>query len=122
MTRETRCKGMCGRIQTRNCGVRALLFFGLSLPLLALSGCKASPAKLETKVAEDKVAATKESDPADLQAAMDKLAASLEKPTAPFHVAFKKSGTEVTIANKVVGFNAERLRAACSSLGWSKSA
>ena len=69
--------------------VRLLIALGLVFPLVVLSGCKVTASKLESKAPEKKAAEAK-SDAADLQAAMNKLQALLEKPAGPFHVAFKK--------------------------------
>ena len=54
--------------------------------------CTSSPAKRRSDSGKAKSSVAQPSDPDDLQAAMDKLQASLEKPAAPFHASFKKSG------------------------------
>jgi len=54
--------------------------------------CTSSPAKRRSDSGKAKSSVARPSDPDDLQASMDKLQASLEKPAAPFHASFKKSG------------------------------
>ena len=54
--------------------------------------CTSSPAKRRSDSGKAKSSVARPSDPDELQAAMDKLQASLEKPAAPFHASFKKSG------------------------------
>ncbi len=76
-------------MRSSNCGHRALVVLGTCLPILVLAGCKTSTAKSETKPAEIKTTVKKD-DLGDLQAAMDKLQESLDKPAAPFHVSLKK--------------------------------
>lgn len=76
-----------------NLVVRVLVVVGICLPILVLAGCKTPAAKSEAKSTEKTPAVTK-SDADDLQAAMDKLQDSLGKPAGPFHVSFKKSGTD----------------------------
>lgn len=70
-----------------------VLTFALSA-VMAMLGCTSSPAKKSPEAAVSKSPAVQHSDPADLQAAMDKLQASLEKPAAPFHASFKKSDSD----------------------------
>ncbi len=86
-------EGEDGKMKIRDVGVRCVVVAGMTLSLLLFSGCKSNAAKPEAKSAAEKSAAPK-SDPSDLQAAMDKLANSLEKPAAPFHIALKKSGSD----------------------------
>ena len=76
-----------------NYGVRALVLLGMFLPIMVLSGCKTSAAKPESKTNEKKPPVTKE-DLDDLQAAMNKLQDSLDKPAGPFHVSLKKSNSD----------------------------
>lgn len=60
---------------------------------LALSlSCTSTRANRRSESGKAKSSVTQPSDPDDLQAAMDKLQASLEKPAAPFHASFKKAG------------------------------
>jgi hypothetical protein len=60
---------------------------------VALSfSCTSTSAKRATDAGKAKSSIAQPGDPDDLQAAMDKLQASLEKPAAPFHASFKKSG------------------------------
>lgn len=61
--------------------------------MLSLSGCKTSVAKTESKSTEKKPAVRKNGVD-DLQAAMNKLQESLDKPSAPFHVVFKKASSD----------------------------
>lgn len=77
----------------RHGGIRIVVVLGIFLPILVLSACKTTAASPESKTTEKKPAVVKNNDD-DLQAAMDKLQNSLGKPAGPFHVAFKKSGSD----------------------------
>ena len=72
---------------------RVLLVIAVCSVMLSLS-CTSSPAKRRPDSGKAKSSVAQPSDPDDLQAAMDKLQASLEKPAAPFHASFKKSGVD----------------------------
>jgi hypothetical protein len=61
------------------------------LTLALLAGCKLTPAKNATATPDGKSVSSPSAAADDLQAAMDKLDKSIHSPTAPFHVAFKKS-------------------------------
>lgn len=80
-------------MRNRNDVIGILVVLGMSFAIAVLSGCKTTAASSGSKSAEKKPVA-KKSDLGDLQAAMDKLQDSLGKPAAPFHVAFKKSGSD----------------------------
>jgi hypothetical protein len=71
---------------------RMLLVIAICCCIVLSLSCTSSPAKRRPDALKAKSSVTQPSDPDDLQAAMDKLQASLEKPAAPFHASFKKSG------------------------------
>jgi hypothetical protein len=71
---------------------RILLVSALCCGIMLSLSCTSSPAKRLSGSPKAKSSLAQPGDPDDLQAAMDKLQASLEKPAAPFHASFKKSG------------------------------
>jgi hypothetical protein len=71
---------------------RVLLSIAVCCGLALSLSCSSSPAKRLNDSGKAKSSLAKPGNPDDLQAAMDKLQASLEKPAAPFHASFKKSG------------------------------
>src|SRR6478672_13635669 len=71
---------------------RTLLAIALCCGLALSLSCSSSSAKRLIDSGKAKSSLIQPGDPDDLQAAMDKLQASLEKPAAPFHASFKKSG------------------------------
>lgn len=68
-----------------------LLAFAVCCVALSFS-CTSTAAKRATDAGKAKSSLAQPGDPDDLQAAMDKLQASLEKPASPFHASLKKSG------------------------------
>jgi hypothetical protein len=62
--------------------------------LAALLTCSSSPVKRYSEAGNSNLPGAQGSDPGDLQTAMDRLQASLEKPASAFHASFKKSGTD----------------------------
>ncbi len=66
----------------------------VALNLALWPACASTPMKGHSASQIAKSASVQPTDSADLQAAMDKLRASLEKPVSPFHASFKKSGTD----------------------------
>jgi hypothetical protein len=73
--------------------IKMLTAIAALIQLMLWPACTASPAK-RREPAESRPSVAQSSDAADLQAAMDKLQASLEKPASAFHASFKKSGTD----------------------------
>lgn len=71
---------------------RVLLAIAICCSVALSFSCTSSRATRRSESKKAKSSVTQPSDPDDLQAAMDKLQASLEKPAAPFHASFKKSG------------------------------
>ena len=70
---------------------QVLLFAIILLNIALLAACTPSPAKHSAEPNTSKPAV---SDADDLQAAMDKLQNSIEKPSATFHASFKKSTSD----------------------------
>lgn len=71
---------------------RMLLVIAACCSIMLSFSCTSSSPKRRSDSLKAKSSVTQPTDPDDLQAAMDKLQASLEKPAAPFHASFKKSG------------------------------
>lgn len=74
--------------------MRWLTTIGSLSALTFLLACSSSPAKRRPGLGVSQPVSVQASDPADLQAAMDKLERSLEKPVLPFHASFKKSTSD----------------------------
>src|SRR5689334_13095502 len=68
------------------------VFAGMLASITILAACTSKPAGHTAAAESTSVART--SNDADLQAAMDKLDASLKKPPAPFHASFKKTSSD----------------------------
>jgi hypothetical protein len=71
---------------------QTLLAAVVVLSLATLAACTANPKAPSSKTRIAAAAQSPKGD--DLQAAMDKLQESIRKPSAPFHAAFKKSGSD----------------------------
>lgn len=74
----------------KNKGV--FLIGGALLSIALLAGCISSPPHERSR--DTKLEKPASADPADLQAAMDKLQESIQKPASPFHASFKKSTSD----------------------------
>ena len=73
--------------------VRVLIATGALMSLTVIVACSSKPS-VHTANASSVTSAAQTNNGADLQAAMDKLEASIHKPSAAFHASFKKTTSE----------------------------